>query len=219
MSQIGDITVKQIVTDDAVGQQRDYQGSSVKREVSSLLMTLADDSRAADFYDWHQRFVIDGKNDQDQERKGTLELLSVNKDVLFTLQFKNLGIFRLLPVQASAETVARLHAEMYCEQVLLTPSVGAVAGKNAQPGTTSGIPMSPPANAGQPGGPATGMQIPVALKTRAIPIGRLANPVSTGSGTPAQGPRNLKPVQQQPTTPPRPSTLRFRNLSSSPEIT
>jgi phage tail-like protein len=212
------ITVKQLLTQSSAGAVRNSQLFPSYLQVSNLVITLTE-SKAADFYDWHQSFVIEGNNGQNQEKNGTLELLSANlKDVLFGLQFNNLGIFRLAMIQASADAVSRIQAEMYCDQVLFTTGASAVATTNAQPGTTSSTQISLPANGGQPGVAGTGMQIQATPKTRAVPISRLPNQVSAGSMTPSQGPRNLNPMQRQPLIP-RPPTLRFRNLSSAAEIT
>ena len=50
-----------------------------------------------------------------------MEALATNgvKTVLFTLTFKNLGIFKLTPekVEAGSENIRRVKAEMYCEDM------------------------------------------------------------------------------------------------------
>jgi hypothetical protein len=57
--------------------------------------------------------LIRGNCGQDQEKNGTLEYLSEQGTVLFTLRLGQLGIFRLAPERA--EGGPRLKAEMYCE--------------------------------------------------------------------------------------------------------
>jgi hypothetical protein len=55
-------------------------------------------------------------------RAGTLDFrTSDQQSVLFSLNFMGLGIFRLTPdkVQADSESVRRVKAEMYCEQIKL----------------------------------------------------------------------------------------------------
>ena len=138
---------------------------------------------------------------------------------------------RLAPVSPSGESVSRIQVEMYCEQMLFSTGGSAVTTTTVQPGTRSSTQISLPTNVGQLGFPATGFQIQPAPKAGAVPTPRLPtqvgmgtatrslNQVAAGSTTPSQGPRNLRPLQQQPATPPRPSTLRFRNLSSTSEIT
>lgn len=139
VSRIEAITVTQLLEP----ERRDANSPAFPK-VSNLLITLRDDSKAAEFYDWHQSFVIAGKNGQNQEKNGTLELLAANmKDVLFTLHLNSLGIFRLAPIPASADAIPRIQAEMYCDQVLFTMG-SAVATTTAQPGPTNATQISAP---------------------------------------------------------------------------
>jgi T4-like virus tail tube protein gp19 len=218
VNRIEAVTVTQQLTQSSLGPMRDSQVIPSYLQVSNLVITLPDNSNSADFYDWHQSFVIEGNNGQNQEKSGTLELLGANlKDVLFTLQFDNLGIFRLAPLMASTEAISRMQAEMYIEQVLFTTG-SAVATITVQPSTTTGTQITAAANGIQPGVAATGMQTQPPTKTRTVSVPRLPVQVSAGSVTPSQGPRNLAPLQRQPVIP-RAPTLRFRNLSSTAEIT
>jgi T4-like virus tail tube protein gp19 len=218
VNRIEAITVTQQLTQSTVGTKRDYQRLPSYPLLSNLVVTLADDSNAADFYDWQQSFVIEGNSGQNQEKSGTLELLSSDlKNVLFTLQFKGLGIFRLAPLPAGTEAISRIQAEMYCEQVLFMTG-SAAATTTVQPGTTSSTQITLPANQGLVGVAARGIQTQTPPKTRVVSVSQLPVKVSVGSVTPSQGPRNLAPLQRQPVIP-RAPTLRFRNLSSTAEIT
>lgn len=87
-------------------------------EVPNLVITFPE-SRASDFYKWHEDFVIKGNNGQEEERFGTLNFLSPNlKDSLFTLGFGHLGIFKLGEAPGNGpDQVRRLRAEMYCEEM------------------------------------------------------------------------------------------------------
>src|SRR5215470_1961705 len=108
VNRIEAITVTQQVTQNALGVMRDPQLLPGSLQVSNLVITLADSS-AADFYDWNQSFLIEGNNGQNEEKHGALEFRTSDlKEVLFTLHFNNLGIFRLAPVKASGEAVARV---------------------------------------------------------------------------------------------------------------
>jgi len=65
-------------------------------------------------------FVIRGNNGQDRERPGVLEWLDQTRmNVLGSLQFFNLGIFKIAPekVEAAAGTIRRVKVEMYCERI------------------------------------------------------------------------------------------------------
>jgi len=117
VNRVDAITVKQMVIENAVGQLRDYERVPGSLEVSNVAVTLAE-SQAQDFYDWHEDFVIRGNSGQSKEKGGTLAYLAPNlKDVLFTLTFTNLGIFKLTSQGASSEVIRRVTAQMYCEVI------------------------------------------------------------------------------------------------------
>ena len=119
VGKIDALTIKQKVTESAVGELRDYEKEPAKIEVPNLVIALAE-SHAKPLYAWHEDFVVNGNNGQDQERGGSLEYLaSALRTVLFTLTFSGLGIFKLAPdkSEAGAEGVRRVKAEMYCEDV------------------------------------------------------------------------------------------------------
>jgi hypothetical protein len=85
------------------------------------------ESQAQSFYDWHEEFVIKGNNGQEEEKNGKLEYLAPNlSDVLFTIDFHNLGIFKLAPEkgEAGSDQIQHVMAEMYCVQMTFTPGKG-----------------------------------------------------------------------------------------------
>jgi len=119
INKIEAITIKQKVTENAVGEQRDYEQEATSVETPNLVVSFAE-SHSKPFYDWHDDFVIKGNCSEDKEKGATLEYLAVDlKTVLFTLHFFNLGIFKCAPdkMEAGAEGVRRTKAEMYCERV------------------------------------------------------------------------------------------------------
>lgn len=119
VNKIDAFTIKQKVVENPTGEQRDFQKEPASVEIPNLVITLAE-AYAQPFYDWHEDFVIKGNNGEDKEKNGTLEILTPNlKEVLFTLTFKNLGIFSLASEkgEAGVETIKRVKAEMYVEQV------------------------------------------------------------------------------------------------------
>jgi hypothetical protein len=119
VNKIEALTIKQKVTENAVGEMRDYEQEATSVEIPNLVITLAE-SHAKPLYDWHEDFVIKGNCTEDNEKGGTLEYLASDlKTVLFTLTFKNLGVFKVAPdkMEAGAEGVRRIKAEMYCEDV------------------------------------------------------------------------------------------------------
>lgn len=138
VSRIESLTVKQKVTENAVGQDRlpELQGGQLI--FPNVIVTLPE-SAAETWIDWHKRFVVDGNNGDDQEKGGTLEFLAPDlKTVLGTLRFFNLGIFRLTPDEpkestcdcdlcqkaadaAFKERPRKLKAELYCEHMEYIP--------------------------------------------------------------------------------------------------
>src|SRR5579862_469942 len=63
--------------------------------IPDLIVTLPE-STAGPFYDWHQSFVVQGNNGDDQEKSGSLQFLAPNlSQVLFTLTFSHLGIYAI----------------------------------------------------------------------------------------------------------------------------
>ena len=119
VTQIDELTITRRTTSDAVGEMRDYEKEPGSLQIPDLAITFAE-SGSDGFRQWHENFVINGNSGQTNEKNGTLDYLSPNmKDVLFTLTFQHLGIFRLTPDKqvAGAEQVRRLRAEMYCEEM------------------------------------------------------------------------------------------------------
>lgn len=119
VNKIEALTIKQKNVENAVGEMRDYEKEPAHLEVPNLVITFPE-SHAKPFYDWHESFVIKGNNGDDQERNASLEYLTPNlQEVLFTVTFKHLGIFKLTPdkVESGSENLRRLKAEMYCEEM------------------------------------------------------------------------------------------------------
>ncbi|MEA2646916.1 MAG: hypothetical protein QOE92_1999 [Chloroflexota bacterium] len=113
------ITVKQVVSDPGLGELRDFQKQDARLDIPNIVVTMSEAS-AADWFAWHQDFVVRGNNRPENEKSGTLEYLAADqKETLFTLDLKNLGIFRLAPekAQAGQESIRRVRAEMYCEEI------------------------------------------------------------------------------------------------------
>lgn len=119
VNKIDALTVKQKVVEHPVGEMRDYTREAVNVEVPNLVITLPE-SHAKALFDWHEDFVIKGRNGQEQEKGGHLDYLTPDlQTVLFTLTFSNLGIFKLTPEksEAGSEQLRRVKAEMYCEDI------------------------------------------------------------------------------------------------------
>jgi len=152
-------TVKQRFTE-SVGEVRDYEFEPGALDVSNLAVTFAENSKNI-FQDWFDDFVIKGNNNQSNERNGKLEYLSANlKDVLFTVTFLNLGIFKLerQKFEASSDRIRTVRAEMYCEQITFKPGpdVSAAQSSNLQPFVDSaGSSLTPSGSSGSGAGVST----------------------------------------------------------------
>jgi len=119
VNKIEAIALKIVTTANQVGVTRDYEVVRAHFDVPNLAITTAE-AQAAEFYQWHQDFVIQGHNTRDKERGGTLEFLAPDlRELLFTLTFRGLGIFKLAPekVEVGREAIGRVKAEMYCEDI------------------------------------------------------------------------------------------------------
>src|SRR6266568_803117 len=119
VNKIEAIALKIVTTANQVGVARDYEVVPAHLDVPNLAITTAE-AQAAEFYQWHQDFVIQGHNTRDKERGGTLEFLTPDlRESLFTLSFRGLGIFKFAPekVEAGSENIRRVKAEMYCEDI------------------------------------------------------------------------------------------------------
>ena len=130
VSKIGPLSLTIEQANVATGEQRDYQRDPIGVTIPNLVVTLGEQA-AQTFTDWHNTFVIQGKNDQSQEKEGTLEILTPDlKEVLFTLKFHSLGIFRLAAdkYEARDERIRTVTAEMYCESMEFAYGPGAVGG-------------------------------------------------------------------------------------------
>jgi phage tail-like protein len=87
-------------------------------DFSNLHLTLTETS-AKSWLDWHEDFVIRGKNDASKEKNGALVFLAPNlKQELGRLTLHNLGIFKLTPPRiGGTEAVRTVTAELYCQRM------------------------------------------------------------------------------------------------------
>lgn len=130
VAKIDALTIKQKVTDNSIGELRDYEKEATSVEIPNLVITLAE-SHAKPLFDWHEDFVIKGNCTEDKEKGGTLKYLAHDlKTVLFTLTFSHLGIFKVTPdkIEAGTEGIRRVKAEMYCEDIRFNYSGAATFG-------------------------------------------------------------------------------------------
>jgi hypothetical protein len=151
------LTIRQKLAEHPVGELRDYQAVPASMEFSNLVITLPEPS-AGPFYQWFDDFVLKGNAGDDRERPGFLELLSSDmRTVLLRVNFIHLGIFSFAPlsVDSAAGPLASVKAEMYCEQMSITPAAGPP------------MPASPPSPPQRPS-PATPEKIPPSVGVKPL---------------------------------------------------
>lgn len=149
VNKIEALTIKQKITENAVGDMRDYQREPASLEFPNLVITLPE-ADAGPFFQWFDDFVIKGNAGDDKERAGFLELLSPDlKTVMLRINFSHLGIFSFSPLrqEANADSIARVKVEMYCEQITMGIAVTAQAAPPPPPQGQPAVPqgqMLPP---------------------------------------------------------------------------
>ena len=119
VNKIDSFTVKQTHVVDDIGDARDNAKVPGKINFPNLKITLAE-STAANWAAWLESFVIQGNNDESQEKNGTLIFLGSNQQTeLLRINFFNLGIHRLVAdkAEANADQIKRVTAELYCERM------------------------------------------------------------------------------------------------------
>lgn len=143
INKIEALTIKQRITENTVGELRDYQKEPASLEFPNLVITLPE-TDAGPFYQWFDDFVVKGNAGDDKERPGFLELLSPDmKTVLLRVNFSHLGIFSFSPMrrEANADSIARVKVEMYCEQITIGNAVAAQATPPPPPQGQPAIPQ------------------------------------------------------------------------------
>ena len=117
VSKIEALTIKQKNVELSVGEHRYNLREPASLEIPNLVITLTEHAGQG-FYDWHEKFVLEGHNTPEYEKTGTLEYLDSNmKDILFVCHFHHLGILKLTPDKLGAEEIRRMKVEMYCESM------------------------------------------------------------------------------------------------------
>jgi hypothetical protein len=121
VTRIESFTVGQKVAEDQVGVFREVQKQAGTLEFPNLKVTLSA-ADAEPWAKWHQEFVINGKNGDDQEKNGAIVFLGPNmRDELGRVNLFNCGIFRFgaAPREANTDKVAMVTADLYCERMEL----------------------------------------------------------------------------------------------------
>jgi hypothetical protein len=119
VSKVDALTIKQTVVKDDIGQERDYPREPGKIDFPNLKITLAE-ADADPFYQWHEDFVVKGRNTDGQERGGSLQFLDAGlKKPLLTLTFSHIGIFKGTAgaSENNSDKIRRVTFEFYLENM------------------------------------------------------------------------------------------------------
>jgi hypothetical protein len=117
--EIGGLETGQVAKIDAftIKQRMIEEGARIQ-QASDITITLTESSSST-WTKWHEDFVVNGNNGDDQERSGSLSYLTPADDEILTVEFRHLGIFRLAPAESesNSDRVRRVTAELYCEDM------------------------------------------------------------------------------------------------------
>ena len=119
ISKFDAIEVKQSVVSDQVGQERDYMKEPGKIDFPNLKVTLSEEY-SHDFFAWHEDFIINGNNEEEKHKSGSIVYLNRNRTKeLLTLTLSGLGIFKIdaAPRENNKDAIASVTVEMYCENI------------------------------------------------------------------------------------------------------
>jgi hypothetical protein len=120
VSKIDAINIKQTVVRDHIGQERDYFEEPGKIEFPNIKIILSEEY-SHDFFAWHEDFVINGNNEEEKHKSGSLVYLNRNRQKeLLTLTLSGLGIFKISAAarENNKDEIARVTVECYCENVV-----------------------------------------------------------------------------------------------------
>ncbi len=126
VNKIDSISVKQKTKALYFGSQRHPEIEPVGLEFGDLTFYVAL-AFAKPFIEWHNKFIVDGDKDLNQEKHGSIEFLGPDlSETLFTLEFTNIGIKKLSieKSQAGQDAVKRVKVECYYERIDLSDGDG-----------------------------------------------------------------------------------------------
>lgn len=116
VTKIEAITIKQKIVDGSVGETRDPETQLEPLNIDSIVLTVPE-RFAQPFLDWHRQFVVLGNNGSGSETFATIEYLTPKGEVLFTLNFNGVGIYRASRVGENDKKsgLRSVRVELYAE--------------------------------------------------------------------------------------------------------
>jgi hypothetical protein len=124
VTKIDSFTVKQQVVTNDIGERRIAERVPGRLEFPNLRVTMVEGNDQT-WADWFEDFVVKGNNGDDKEKSGAIVFLSADdKNELGRVTLENVGIFALRREPVTDGQLARLVAELYCEQMEFTVKAG-----------------------------------------------------------------------------------------------
>ena len=126
VNRIEALQISLALPESGVGEMRTHEQQPTRARFPDLVATLPE-SQDGGFYKWHQDFVARGS--RAAKKNGRLDYLTPDGQVLFTLGFRSLEIFKFAPerMQAHNENIRRVQAGMHCEDITFSYGPGASA--------------------------------------------------------------------------------------------
>jgi hypothetical protein len=121
VARIASFTVVQQIAGDQIGTTREPTKHPARLEFPNLQVSLSE-AGSQKWADWYQDFVVNGNSTEDKEKNGAILFLGPDqKAELGRINLYNCGIFRFAPdkVEAGADRIRRLTADLYCERMEL----------------------------------------------------------------------------------------------------
>ncbi len=119
VSKVDAISIKQTSVEEDLGDAADDFREPGHIEFPNLKVTLPE-AHADDFFAWHEDFVINGHNEEEKHRTGSLTYFDATRTKsLLEVSLAGLGIFKIgsSPSVNNEDKIATVTAEMYCEKV------------------------------------------------------------------------------------------------------
>jgi hypothetical protein len=120
VAKIDGFTVKQNAKPMACGSDWLYQIEPTSLEFPNLTVYVTMVA-AQPFFDWHQSFLVNGKNGPGEEKTGAITFYDPTlTEVLLTINLKAMGLVSITPEKSDAsgqDQIKRAKIELYCEEM------------------------------------------------------------------------------------------------------
>ena len=86
--------------------------------VISQLVVVIYTNLCITIWNWFNDFVIKGNNDSSKEKNGTIKYMDTNfSSTLFTINFNNMGIYKISYINKQKEAIPYFQVEMYVQGI------------------------------------------------------------------------------------------------------